>query len=48
MNGLEFDIKIKSDKKQVDRIKGDWDKCMKSINDKYDFCFSDKKKRRKK
>ena len=46
MSEMDFDIKIRSNKKQIDRIKGDWDKCMKSINDKYDFCFKETKKKR--
>ena len=46
MNEIDFDIKVRSNKKQIDRIKGDWDKCMETINKKYDFVFGGKKKKK--
>jgi len=42
---LQFDIKIKSSDKTLDRLQGDWNKCSKSISDKYDLVMGVKKKK---
>ena len=32
---LEFDLRVKSNKKIIDKVKGDWKDIEKTINDKY-------------
>lgn len=45
MNELQFDVKIKSGDKLLDKINGDWQKVEKAINEKYENIFGGKKKK---
>lgn len=35
MSELVFDLRVKSNKKIIDKVKGDWKDIEKTINDKY-------------
>jgi len=44
MKEINFELKVKSGDKLMDRLEGDWDKIQKTINEKYDNIFVGKKK----
>jgi len=41
---ISFELKIKSGKKTIDKLEGDWSKLEKAINEKYNNFFGGKSK----